>query len=365
MFIFFLFLGAGGYFKIFAYHFLPYLGYVRLNGEFAYFTYLILILTSVYGLHKMSLKTNIGGKKSFKLLQYVFGISSLIFLGIILITRDSILFNDDIYSPKDLKNILNSLSFWDLCFIGSVIQWGSAFVLKQYSPNQRPFFWVAALNLIITSWGCLPFTGLGEKSRNEVQAILDTVPKGINTPPQKAVKENVYIDSRHDRVIGSSAFFSKQIGYPTIAPYPVILKSTSLYFSNDSLVRFINAQSYLFLSTDTTIQSRTTFDRSTIKVLLFTPTKTRLAVKNVGFKYLTFLQNNYPRWKVFLDNKPVKHFTSFSSFIGIPISNGFHEVEFRFDSKSLQVMLWVNLSIICLGLGILSQKKIADRTLFT
>jgi len=87
-------------------------------------------------------------------------------------------------------------------------------------------------------------------------------------------------------------------------------------------------------------------------------------VQNSGFKYFAFLQNNYPRWEVFLDGKPIKHFTVFNTFIGITIPSGNHKVEFRFNTTSLEIVLWINISILLIVLILLTQKKIINRALF-
>lgn len=358
MFAFFVLLAAGGYVKLFAYYFLPYLGYVRLNGEFAYFPYLMLLIASAYGLTKLSAGQPAQVQIILKRLFVVFIIGFVSSIVYILITRNSIVFNAPIKTLTQPKQIVNELTFGDLLFLSSVLQSASIFLLKKYSINSASFLAVTIINLTLISWGCLPYTGLGEKPRKEVQAIIDTAPKGINRPAQKTITANQYIDKKYDTIIGSSGFYSKQIGYPTPLPYPVILKQTNLFFNSDSLVQFINGQSFLFLSKDTTTNSATTIDSNLIKILKFTPTTTKVRIHNSGFKYLIFLQSNYPRWKVFLDGKPIQHFTAYQTFIGIEIPPGYHEVVFNFDTTSLQRVLWVNIFVIIIALILLTQKNL-------
>ncbi len=54
--LFFILLSAGSYFKIFAWKFLPFLGFVRLNGEFTYFVILLLLLYGSAGIHDLMQK---------------------------------------------------------------------------------------------------------------------------------------------------------------------------------------------------------------------------------------------------------------------------------------------------------------------
>lgn len=362
--LFFILLAAGGYFKLFAYYFLPYLGYVRLNGEFSYFPYLLLILASAYGLSKISFTKEGPIQKAFEKMLILFIAAVSICIVTILITKNSIFYSGSTRWLMDIKDVLAELTFWDLLLLSSILQALSIFLLKKFRVNSISFFSISAVNLLFICWGCLPFTGLGQKPRKEVQAIIETFPKGINKPFQNTVKGNIYLDKKYDTIIGSSAFYSKQIGYPTPLPYPIILKQTHTFYSIDSLSQFINDQSFLFLSQDTTIGSRTTYDSSLIKIAKFTPTQTKVQIQNNGFKYLTFLQNNYPRWKAFLDGKPVEHFTVFKTFIGISIPPGNHNVEFRFNTTSLQIILWINILILFIGLFLLTQKKIIATILF-
>lgn len=364
MFAFFLLLAAGSYFKLFAYYFLPYLGFVRLNGEFAYFPYLMLILGSAYGLVKILGFKDGEIKSFFKKMIYFFGLTFFITVVYILITKNSILFSPSRNSVTDVKQIIQELTFWDLLLASTILQFSSIFLLRRHSKNPSFFLMVGFFNLIFISWGCLPYTGLSEKPRKEVQAIIETMPKGINRPFLKTINDNIYIDKKYDSIIGSSAFYSKQIGYPTQPQYPVILEQANKFYLNSSLVQFINQQSFAFLSKDTVINSITMSDSNAIKILNYTPTITKLYVQNNDFKYLVFLQNNYPRWEVFLDGKPIQHFTVFETFIGITLPRGSHQVEFRFNTTLLQIILWINIFILFIALFLLTQKKLLTTKVF-
>ena len=364
MLLFFILLAAGGYYKLFAYNYFPYLGHVRLNGEFSYFPYIMLIIAGGYGLSKISSNKLDFIKKTFSKMLFFFVFTLFVSISVILLTQNSILFHTTNILSTDVKMMLVELTFWDFLFLGSFLQTLSIFLLKKYPINTPYFIVISFTNLMLICWGCLPYTGLGQKPRKEVQAIIETFPKGINKPFQNTVKENIYIDAKYDTIIGSSAFYSKQIGYPSQPPYPIILNSTRRFYNNDSLLQFINDQSYLFLATDTTIESQTTYDSSLIKIIKFTPTLTTVHVQNNGYRYLTFLQNNYPRWQIFLDGKHIQHFTVFKTFIGTAIPAGNHVVEFRFNTTSLKIVLWLNILILVIVLLLLTQKKLINKPLF-
>ncbi|HWB90256.1 MAG TPA: hypothetical protein VG605_00325, partial [Puia sp.] len=87
-------------------------------------------------------------------------------------------------------------------------------------------------------------------------------------------------------------------------------------------------------------------DSSSIRVIRFCPDKLAASVNNDRFHYLTYLQNDYPYWKIKLDGRPVPHFTGFGTFITIPIPSGRHLVEYTFDPQPIRAALWINLGIL-------------------
>lgn len=207
------------------------------------------------------------------------------------------------------------------------------------------------------TWLCLPFTGLGKLPRSHVQAIVNSFPKGIIKPSQESINENKYIDAKYEPIIGSAAFYSKQIGYPKQPAYPIVLKSTKRFYDNISLATFIQNQSYLFLSSDTTLNAYTSYDTSKIQVETYTPTVIETRIVNEAFRYLILLQNNYPHWEVYINGKHIQHFTAFGTFIGVPLNKGINQVEFRFTPKLLQIMLSLNILIIVFGLVVVCLKR--------
>ena len=157
--------------------------------------------------------------------------------------------------------------------------------------------------------------------------------------------------------------YSKKIGYPKEEQYPIELKSTQSFFSDSGLFRFIIRQSYVFLSTDTTSTSETSFDSTSIDVKKFAPGHLYVSVNNRKYKFVTFLQNDYPHWQTFINGKSVKHYTGFKTFISIPIQSGRNEVEFVFNPPPVKKAMIANWGILLLGLIFLLSRRVRDSLL--
>lgn len=347
--MFFIFLAAG-IAKLLFYN-LPLLGYVRLNGEFAYFVFISFILLASAGL-MMALQKKILKQQFVKysnILTAIFILTASISIIVLLVNKAQ-------WQFSSFKSALDELTFWHLLLINSIVQLFFLFLLKKYAFNKM-FVIVSAIHLIVLTWFSLPFTGIGQMPRSKVQTIINTVPKGIFKPYQKPINSNSYIDSAYKSLFLEVAFYSKQIGYPNELQYPVLLNSTENFFSNAGVQKFVNKQSYLFLSTDTSVFAETNIDSTDLQINSYVPTHIQTTIRNNGYHFLILLQNNYSRWKVLVDKKPVAHFTAFNTFIGIPLGNGIHHVEYVFEVSFLKQMLYLNIIMLLIALVLLSLKK--------
>ncbi len=365
--LFFILLASGGWFKIFAWKFLPYTGYVRMNGEFAYFVMLILFILSAAGLHSfLQKKNNIAVLvKPANRLMLLFTISSLISLVIIFTTKSSLLFTNSNSSGKYfIKALFENLSFADLLFIQSVILLLSVWFIKKYKFDFTSSFFILSINLIITTWLCLPYTGLGMKSKKEMQQVINSFPKGIQKQELTTINQTKLIEPENKREYIMLSSFSKKIGSPEKEDYPVQLKSNAEYFADSSLTNFINQQAWLFLSSDTTVNAVTNFDSSIIKVIENGPGKIKCFINSRGYKFLVLLQNNYPHWQVSIDGKKIIHATAFKTFIAVPVPEGNHLIEFIFNPKPVKIAFWINISVLILLAILLSVKTIRNKKLF-
>lgn len=364
---FFILLSAGGTFKTLAWRILPLLGYVRLNGEFTYFVILILLFCGAFGLERLWKKSDqISALKSIINILTVISFTILLSGITILYLKGSslptILHAGDIKSS--IKKLIDALSIWDLLVIQSFIQLTTILLLKQFRSIKMLSILFFSLNLIIITWLVMPFTGLGMMSKKEVQAIVNTFPKGIHNQELVPVNDTKYLDPSYESQFMLISSFSKKIGYYHQDKYPVQLKKSNDFFNNQLVSEFIRKQAYLFLSTDTIINTSTNYDSANIKIIRSGPGYTKCIIHNDRYKWLTFLQNNYPYWKVKVDGKVVNHFTSFETFISIPVTTGIHKIVFSFEPTRIKSLTLINIGLFLAALLILAFRNFSRRELF-
>ncbi len=365
---FFFLLAGGGWFKTVAYYTLPFTGYVRLNGEFSYFVTLIMLFAGAWGLEsylRTPRQPSPNYSRQLLRLAGACGTLTLLSITIILITHASFAYHAPTPGPGDwkqtIKTLITNASFWDLLAIGALIQGLTLLFLSPPGRSRPVKILILAANAILTCWLILPFTGLGMASKADRQAIMDTFPKGIHQQEQVPLRNTRFLDTSFYKDLYLFGSYSKKIGYPREEDYPVEVSTTRDFFRDPARLAFIRNQSFIFLSTDTTTDAATCFDSTHIRITRFSPGRLHALVRNEGYRYLTFLQNNYPWWKVKVDGLAVPHTTGFKSFITIPLSSGsLHQVEFEFDPWPVRTALRINLLFLALAILPLGLKKMRN-----
>ena len=367
--LFFMLLSAGGWFKTLAYYILPFIGYVRLNGEFSYFVLLTMILAGAAGMDRYynpRPSAQIPPRPMPLLRPF-----SWLCLFTLLLSLTFILFRHNINIPpgdwkQKIKGIIDTLTFWHLLFLQSILLGLTLATLVWSGSSKTKTALVIAANLILTCWLILPFTGLGMASKSNRQQLISSEPKGIHPQEQKALNKTQFLDTIYTRDLILLGSYTKKIGYPAEEAYPIEVNTAEKFFSDSALFHFISQQSWVFLSKDTTLGIATRFDSSAIHINTFGPGHLDLTVNDANYRYLTFLQNDYPYWKVKLDGRPVTHFTGFRTFITVPLPSApQHHVEFIFDPKPIRFTLLINLLFLALAGILLSIKKTRNWRPFT
>ncbi|MBK7560036.1 MAG: hypothetical protein IPI68_00595 [Chitinophagaceae bacterium] len=366
--LFFVLLSAGGYFKTFAWNFLPLLGFVRLNGEFTYFVILILLLLGAAGLQQfINKKYPTSLTRIFSYLQWASVIMVISALLLIIITRSSIFFSNHIDSTS-IKGIIKSsieyMSFWDLFFIQAIIQTVTIYLAKKFFDNKPRVNLLLCLNLLVITWLTLPFTGLGMMSKKEIQSVINTFPRGIQTQQLVAINDAEYIKPADESQFLLISSYSKKIGYTKPDQYPVQLNSYNGFIADTALNSFIKKQTYLFLSQDTLINTATSFDSAHIQVIRSGAGFTKCIIRNEDFKWLTLLQNNYRYWEVSVDGEKTNHQTGFRASISVPVEKGVHTIEFKFKPTLIKNTMWVNLILLLICIIIIFIPKLSNFKVF-
>jgi len=357
--LFFILLSSGGVFKTIFYHIMPLLGYVRLNGEFTYFVILIILLLSAFTLQSFITDENFKVllKKYIRWAKLFFLVIMIIALLFILIQHSSIIHQDISFGNFKvlIKNLLDNFSFTDLLFLNALIQFITIALLGRKYSHRKTFF-VLAGNMVMITWLVLPFTGLGMASKKEMNKKMTTLPRGLYTQQLQPLNQTKFLDTSLRNELWLLGSYSKKIGYPVEEKYPVQLNTTKKFFEDTALHAFINKQAFIFLSTDTTITANTSYDSSHIRVMASGPGCIKLIVSNAGYRFITFLQNNYPWWQTFINGEKLPHFTGYRTFITLSLQNGTQEIEFKFDPAPVRRALWTNIAVIIAGLVLLATK---------
>lgn len=355
--LFFIGLAAGGWFKTFAYHFLPFTGNVRLDGEFSYFVTLIMLLAGAWGLETYLHRASPRPRRPYAIAAAACGLIAVLCLPMIHQSADVTAAASAAtqtaaraHWKQTIRSFIDNISFWQLLLIGSILQGLTLLYLARRGPGAKNLVLATAANLVLTCWLILPFTGLGMASKADRQRLISSFPRGIHPQEQLPLDDTRFIDSAHRKDLTLLGDYSKKIGYPKEEQYPVEITTAETLYNDTTLFDFIRRQSFLFMSMDTTAKTATGYDSSAIRIIRFCPDNLAASVDNDRFHYLTFLQNDYPYWKIKLDGRPVPHFTGFRTFMTIPIPRGSHVVEYTFDPQPVKTAGWIDLGILLAAL---------------
>ncbi len=364
--IVFMLLSAGGVFKTFTYKFIPFISYVRLDGEFVIFSILCFILLAA-----IELNTFINEQKEFKgklkILYYVFEI--IVFACIVFgLYKTSSSKQGFLYSFKNitlqnglgekLKTLVESITFYDALWLQGIIQlfllWGIKYCLRE---KRWPMLTrIVIADLVLATLLNLPFTGVGKASVAEVQMILNKSPKGIPIPVLQPINSNDTITVQEKGLVGDWSFYNKQIGVKKEAPYPIQLKNTKVYFEWIRLTHGITFLNENFL-----------FARNATK-----PEIVKFTGNNIKFKtsvnndsdHVIYQQVFYPHW-FYSNGKEKKEVLNHFGFMAAPLIKGENEIEFSFEPKKVKIgMLITLISFLVIVLLLLLNPLFIRRSLF-
>ncbi|MFM2138170.1 MAG: hypothetical protein RJA57_477 [Bacteroidota bacterium] len=365
--LFFLLLSSGGFFKVLAWNYLPLLGTVRLNGEFTYFVLLILLGFGAMGLQRLrSLKEVLTPLRILKILSRICIVTTLTAVIGMYMTGDSIFVEGPLHvSGKAwVKAVIEQCSFWDLLLIQSLIQWPFLLAMKQETWNPYRIALIGSINLIVTTWAILPFTGLGMRSRNEVQSVIDTFGRGIPEQPLVPVRSASYIRPDDEAAYMLIASYSRRIGSVRPDQYPIQLKTNSRFVTDSVTYAFMQKQPVLFVSSDTTVTATTRHDDSLIRIHRMGPGYLNCTVRNDTGRWLIWQQNNYAYWSVTVNGIKARPATAYHAFMAVRLQKGVQEVTFRFVPVPVKRAMIVSAVFIATFLILLLSPRFSGKRVF-
>ena len=343
----------GGIFKSIAYKFIPFIGYVRLNGEFQIFTLLCFIIVSAIALNNFfSSKNNFTGtvKYGYYFIEAILLVCIIAGLYYAISSKLSVVheFHNIAQQnslPLALKVLLDAFSFYDTLWIQGIIQllilWGIKWCLKNGDLSLLQKIVVA--DMIIASLLNVPFTGAGKGSVAMVQVMINQSPKGIPIPFLQPINHIDTFPEQQKEMIGDWSMYNKQIGVRSQVYYPVVLKNTTDYFENLSTHPDNNflQQAFVFIDTKK--------DGDTIIIKKFTLGELAVQVTADSASNLILQQNYYPHW--WYNNGSIKKETNKAgiNFMSAPLVKGKQIITFTFEPALVKwaMLLSLFVFVIC------------------
>ena len=92
--------------------------------------------------------------------------------------------------------------------------------------------------------------------------------------------------------------------------------------------------------------------KDTALFIKIAPTQFEIKTNTKDKQLLTLFQKNYTGWKAYLDNKEVKIFTSSNNFMSIVLPEGEHDLSFKYENKSIQISFVINSIGLVLIIGL-------------
>ena len=342
-------LAAGGIFKTFAYHYLPFIGYVRLNGEFRIFTLLCFILAASIELDKF-----IREQKTFGgALQWIFYLIEVILITCIIagiykaITgKQSFLLNGSAILTQNslalkLKALVDALTFYDTLWMQGTIQllilWGVKWCTRfgKWDVLQK----IVVADMVIACLLNIPFTGVGKASVAQVQAVLERAPKGIPIPVLQPIKNIYSLSAAQKQLVGDWSLYNKQPGVKQAVPYPVVLKNMNAYFENNYLHPDNNflAMPFIFIAGDQ--------PGNKLLIQNYSPNKIEVSIDASTGTKIILQQNFYPHW--FYNVGDVKHQVNQAgiNFMSAPVSKGHNNIVFSFEPTLVKFAMLISAAV--------------------
>lgn len=339
----FVLLSLGGIFKTFAYNFIPYIGYIRLNGEFRLFALICGIIVGSIQLEKyLSFATQ---QKSS--IHKIISILQILVLGLVIFSGVKLMLGDGFFFQRastatsglveKMKSIIDKIGFYDTIWIQGIIQIIILQIIKIALENRKLtlLITIVAADLILASLLNLPFTGVGKASVATIQQVINQAPVGIPIPANKPTGSTSTIPQQYKDMIGDWSFYNKEIGTRREIPYPIVLKNMRAYFDEIEKGNHQYLDSaYLFVENKSA--------ENQIKVTKFTGNTIDVEVVSSNNGKLVLQQNFYPYWTA---NTTIKSLQEGQNFMSFPIQKGEQTLQIQFNPKSVKTAMFISLIV--------------------
>lgn len=321
-------------------YYLPFMNIFRFPVIFRFFGYFALILVSSFGInHFFKTKSE---NKSLKIILY-----SFIVLLLILFIYNSFFVEKWKFKKLltfDFITFFNVASINDRIFLQSLIQIvvlsGFLVAISKFKNKARNIVIIAlvAFDMILATQLNIYQTVIDSNSPKATQQAIVNLPDQFPIPDMN--KRVVDINDKTSAPIPflwrNLTVFYKTPSYSGYSPYYF----SSMYKSECSGQFFSVIKNPIFYLADSInqnniIDSLSIDSLSSKKILItgFNPNKVELSVNCEKPNVLTYVQNYYPGWEVYLNNKKIDIIVTNYTFMSVFIPEGENKVSFKFNPR--------------------------------
>jgi hypothetical protein len=294
------------------------------------------------------------------------------FLGLYLVIMFFSFFNIDFNHFSNLKsislpaNLLDEGTFYEHVFIQSSLQFFLLSILFYFlikKSNKFIFFLklFVLLDIVLSVQLNVFYTISDLKNPQQIQAYIDSSPKGFPVPKNQSPIENTDLESSFASLWRNTNIYEKRFSAQGFNSF--CLDGLNK-LEEDSLLHSITlSNQLLFLSdnicSETQWSNKEIFDfrklivvsdsaynqlkklplacgsKDTCYFTGFKPTEFKVKVHAEHQLILTLLQSNFVGWKVYVDGNEVSYFPSNKNFISLLVPTGKHEIVFKYENQAV------------------------------
>lgn len=298
----------------FSYHFLPLMNSFRHPGTVRIFTILGLLLLAGFGINKYFQQPDISQVQKITL---TFIAVYFICILILLLFTNTITHIQSLFSLRSPKAIVDKLSWADWMLIGAALQLFFLTILFYTIKHSNAIYIAGIINVAVFGWMAMPYTFASQHRSAEVNAFLQSFPKGYLQLPLKERTQDSVDDREAVTVYGYKNFYEKHISIQDYIITPTINNSYYDFLADTALRKFIRSHPFAF-----------THETAKIELLYFTPNSFLFKViKNTAGDFYLTQQYNH-NWKVFINGNLAKVERDHKAFMKVSVPSGTSIVRF-------------------------------------
>ncbi len=261
-------------------------------------------------------------------------------------------------------------SYADLVLITTLIQLPFIFIAYQsliQRLHPKLFLGSAIANCILFTMLFQPFTVVKKQRASFIQDSINShLVKGYPLPDnQYTLEENSLENEKYILDIGCQSLYNKKIGRSDYRITPSNLLSQNTFWFHEDFRKKMMQNQLIYESNkdlnpaqknkdDTrraiikefqSTNNETTNQPTTFSFTRFEPNHFEILINSSSNGSIVLMQNYYPRWKLYIDDKPAPIQKVNITFMGFFLQKGEHNVTFRYEANDIRIAFVVSLIV--------------------